>query len=57
MIQRLLKANLRRIGGIILPKDDVIEFEGSVVEALPNANFKVKLPNGHIVTHVCLIRA
>ena len=37
-------------GGIILPKDDVIEFEGVVLEALPNANFKVKLPNGHIVT-------
>jgi len=36
--------------GLFLPKDDVIEFEGTVVEALPNANFKVKLPNGHIVT-------
>ena len=32
-----------------MPKDDVIEFEGQVVEALPNANFKVKHPNGHIV--------
>ena len=31
-------------------KDDVIEFEGTVVEALPSATFKVKLPNGHIVT-------
>ena len=38
------------IGGIFLPKDDVIEFEGTVVEALPNAVFKVKLPNEHIVT-------
>ncbi len=37
-------------GGIILPKDDVIEFEGVVVEALPNAIFKVKLPNDMIVT-------
>lgn len=27
-----------------------MEFEGVVVEALPNATFKVKLPNGHIVT-------
>ena len=36
---------------IILPKDDLIEFEdGEVIEALPNATFKVKLPNGHIVT-------
>ena len=33
-----------------MPKDDVMEFEGVVVEALPNATFKVKLPNGHIVT-------
>ena len=37
-------------GGIIVPKDDVIEFEGVVVEAMPNATFKVKLPNEHIVT-------
>ena len=33
-----------------MPKDDVIEFEGEVVEVLPNTVFKVKLPNGHIVT-------
>ena len=33
-----------------MPKDDVIEFEGTVVESLPNAQFKVKLPNGHIIT-------
>jgi len=28
----------------------VIEFEGVVTEALPNAVFKVKLPNDHVVT-------
>ncbi len=33
-----------------MPKDDVIEFEGTVVEALPNATFKVMLPNEMIVT-------
>ncbi|MCL1792727.1 MAG: translation initiation factor IF-1 [Oscillospiraceae bacterium] len=33
-----------------MPKDDVMEFEGVVTEALPNAVFKVKLPNEHIVT-------
>ena len=34
-----------------MAKDDLIEFEdGVVVEALPNATFKVKLPNGHLVT-------
>jgi translation initiation factor IF-1 len=31
-----------------MPKNDVIEFEGTVVEALPNTVFKVQLPNGHI---------
>lgn len=33
-----------------MSKDDVIEVEGVVVEALPNTNFKVKLSNGHIIT-------
>lgn len=33
-----------------MSKDDVIEAEGKVVEALPNATFKVQLSNGHIVT-------
>ncbi len=32
-----------------MPKDDVIEFEGVVTEALPNATFRVKLPNDHLV--------
>ena len=33
-----------------MAKDYVIDFEGEVVEALPNATFKVRLPNGHVVT-------
>ena len=33
-----------------MSKDDVIEAEGKIVEALPNANFKVQLSNGHIIT-------
>ncbi len=28
---------------------DIIQTEGIVEEALPNANFKVKLNNGHII--------
>ncbi|SFH58266.1 translation initiation factor IF-1 [Pisciglobus halotolerans] len=32
-----------------MAKDDVIEIEGTVVETLPNAMFKVELENGHIV--------
>ena len=33
-----------------MSKEDVIETEGVIVEALPNATFKVKLSNGHIIT-------
>ncbi len=34
-----------------MPKSDLIEFEDcQVVEALPNTIFKVRLPNGHVVT-------
>ena len=33
-----------------MSKDDVIEAEGKVVEALPNATFKVQLSNGHTIT-------
>ena len=32
-----------------MSKDDVIEMQGVVLEALPNAMFKVKLENGHEV--------
>ncbi|MDQ0209291.1 translation initiation factor IF-1 [Alkalicoccobacillus murimartini] len=34
-------------------KEDVIEVEGTVVEPLPNAMFRVELENGHrILAHV-----
>ena len=32
-----------------MSKDDVIQMAGEVVENLPNATFRVKLENGHIV--------
>jgi translation initiation factor IF-1 len=32
-----------------MPKKESIEVEATVVEALPNATFKVELGNGHIV--------
>lgn len=36
-----------------MSKKDVIEVEGTVTEALPNAMFKVKLENGHeILAHI-----
>ena len=36
-----------------MAKEDAIEVEGIVVEALPNTNFKVELENGHqILAHI-----
>jgi translation initiation factor IF-1 len=36
-----------------MAKDDVIEVEGTVLETLPNAMFKVELENGHnVLAHV-----
>ena len=36
-----------------MSKQDVIEVEGVVVEALPNTNFKVELENGHqVLAHI-----
>ncbi len=32
-----------------MSKKDVIELEGTIVEALPNAMFKVELENGHTI--------
>lgn len=32
-----------------MSKQDVIEIEGKVLEALPNAMFQVELENGHVV--------
>jgi translation initiation factor IF-1 len=36
-----------------MAKEDAIEVEGMVVETLPNAMFRVELPNGHrILAHI-----
>ena len=36
-----------------MSKQDVIEVEGTVTEAYPNAMFQVELPNGHkILAHI-----
>jgi translation initiation factor IF-1 len=40
---------LERVGLQSMPKKEVIEVEGTVVEPLPNAMFRVELPNGHQV--------
>ena len=36
-----------------MPKEDVIEVQGTVTETLPNAMFRVQLDNGHkILAHI-----
>jgi translation initiation factor IF-1 len=36
-----------------MTKEDAIEVEGTVVEPLPNAMFRVELPNGHrVLAHI-----
>lgn len=41
------------MGGVNCQKKDVIEVEGIVVEALPNAMFRVELDNGYrVLAHI-----
>jgi translation initiation factor IF-1 len=36
-----------------LAKEDVLELEGTVIEALPNAMFQVEFENGHrVLAHI-----
>jgi translation initiation factor IF-1 len=36
-----------------MPKKEAIEVEGVVLESLPNAMFRVELPNGHrVLAHI-----
>lgn len=36
-----------------MSKEDVVELEGTVLEALPNAMFRVELSNGHkVLAHI-----
>jgi len=45
--------NPKRKERILLAKEDVIEVEGTVIEPLPNAMFRVELENGHkVLAHV-----
>lgn len=32
-----------------MAKEDVIQMQGEIVETLPNATFRVRLENGHVV--------
>lgn len=33
-----------------MAKEESLEFEGEVVDTLPNTTFRVKLENGHVIT-------
>ncbi|MEO0475675.1 MAG: translation initiation factor IF-1 [Planctomycetota bacterium] len=36
-----------------MPKEDAIQFDGEVIETLPNAMFRVKLENDHeMIAHI-----
>lgn len=41
-------------GGLIISKkEEIIEAEGTILEALPNAMFRVELDNGHrVLAHI-----
>jgi len=40
-------------GDIISEKEEIIEVEGTILEALPNAMFRVELENGHkVLAHI-----
>ncbi len=48
----LKKANFKGAGprsSKLMSKEDYIEMQGEVLENLPNATFRVKLENGHVV--------
>jgi translation initiation factor IF-1 len=32
-----------------MAKEDVLQIQGEIVETLPNATFRVKLENGHVI--------
>ena len=48
-----MAVGVKRLAEDMAKKEGVIEIEGSVVEALPNAMFRVQLSNGHkVLAHI-----
>jgi translation initiation factor IF-1 len=43
------RSNVSRLKEVYLSKEDMIEFSGMVTELLPNAMFRVKLDNEHVI--------
>src|SRR6185503_15470811 len=39
----------RPAGSLTMAKEDVIQMQGEIIDNLPNATFRVKLENGHVV--------
>ena len=49
----VFEGRAREVSYKLMSKSDVIEVEGTVVEPLPNAMFRVELSNGHkVLAHV-----
>jgi len=47
------KRNVDKAVKTAVPKEEAIEVEGTIVEPLPNAMFRVELANGHrVLAHV-----
>jgi translation initiation factor IF-1 len=47
------KADAAKAARTATPKEEAIEVEGTIVEPLPNAMFRVELANGHrVLAHV-----
>ena len=50
---RAKKATAEQAAKTTTPKEEAIEVEGTIVEPLPNAMFRVELTNGHrVLAHV-----
>jgi translation initiation factor IF-1 len=50
---RTKKASAEKAAKTATPKEEAIEVEGTIVEPLPNAMFRVELTNGHrVLAHV-----
>ena len=50
---RAKKASAEKAAKTAMPKEEAIEVEGTIVEPLPNAMFRVELANGHrVLAHV-----
>ena len=43
----------RTKGPVLMPKEEAIQVEGTIIEPLPNAMFRVELDNGHrVLAHI-----